>query len=68
MIKVKLPTPIWVEFYGELSSYVEEYGSIDNRFDDDGNRLEEYEGEYESIVDDVEEIMSKFFVKEDINK
>ena len=68
MSKIKLPTPIWVQFYGELSSYVEEYGSIDCRFDDDGNRLEEYEGEYESIVDEVENIMSKFFVKGDINE
>ena len=63
MEKIKIPTPTWVELYGELSSYVEEYGSIDCRFDDDGNRLEEYEGEYESIVDDVENIMSRYFVK-----
>ena len=61
--QIKIPTPTWVELYGELSSYVEEYGSIDCRFDDDGNRLEEYEGEYESIVDDVENIMSRYFVK-----
>ena len=67
MEKIKIPTPTWVELYGELSSYVEEYGSIDCRFDDDGNRLEEYEGEYESIVDEVENIMSKFFIKGDAN-
>ena len=67
MGKIKIPTPTWVELYGELSSYVEEYGSIDCRFDDDCNRLEEYEGEYESIVDDVENIMSKFFIKGDAN-
>ena len=63
MGKIKIPTPTQVELYGELSSYVEEYGSIDCRFDDDGNRLEEYEGEYGSIVDDVENIMSRYFVK-----
>jgi len=63
--KIKLPTPMWVELYSEMSSYVEEKSSIDNRFDDDGNRLEEYQGEFESIVDDVEEIMSKFFLKVD---
>jgi len=68
MIKIKLPTPTWVELYSEISSYVENKSSIDNRFDDEGNRLEEYQGEFETIVDDVEEIMSKFFVKEDINK
>ena len=38
----------------------EEYGSIDNRFDDDGNRLEEYEDEFCMIVDDVEEILGIF--------
>lgn len=66
MEKVKLPTPIWVELYATLARYVEEYGSIDNRFDDEGNRLEEYEDEFCSIVDDVEDIMSRFFVKEDV--
>ena len=65
MKKIKLPTPIWVQLYGEISSYVEEYGSIDNRFDDDGNRLEEYEDEFCMIVDDVEEILGIFFEKED---
>lgn len=63
MEKIKIPTPTWVELYGEISSYVEEYGSIDNRYDDNGNRLEEYQGEFESIVDDVEGIMSRFFIK-----
>ena len=63
--KIKLPIPTWVELYCELSLYVEEYGSIDNRFDDDGIRLKEYQEEYESIVDEVEDIMSKFFIKGD---
>ena len=65
MKKIKLPTPIWVQLYGEISSYVEEYGSIDNRFDDDGNRLEEYEDEFCTITDNVEGIMEKFFEKSD---
>tara|TARA_R100001086_G_scaffold242114_1_gene169510 strand:+ start:87 stop:287 length:201 start_codon:yes stop_codon:yes gene_type:complete len=66
MEKIKLSAPIWVELYATLAGYVEEYGSTDNRFDDEGNRLEEYEDEFCSIVDDVEDIMSRFFVKEDL--
>ena len=71
-MKIKIPTPIWVQLYSELASYVEEYGSIDtnrgfyiNRFDDDGNRLEEYEDEFCTIVDNVEDILEIFFEKED---
>ena len=58
---------MWVELYSELSTYVENKSSIDNRFDDNGNRLEEFQGEFETITDDVEEIMSKFFIKGEIN-
>ena len=68
MSKVKLSTPMWVELYSTLANYVEEYGSIDNRFDDDGNRKEEYKDEFCMIVDNVESIMEKFFVKADINE
>ena len=68
MSKVKLSTPMWVELYSTLANYVEEYGSIDNRFDDDGNRKEEYEDEFCMIVDNVESIMEKFFIKADINE
>jgi hypothetical protein len=68
MSKVKLSTPMWVELYSTLANYVEEYGSIDNRFDDDGNRKEEYEDEFCMIVDNIESIMEKFFIKADINE
>ena len=64
-MKIKLPTDIWVALYGDLASYVEEYGSIDNRFDDEGNRLEEYQDEFCMIVDEVEGILEQFFEKED---
>ena len=69
MEKIKLSAPIWVELYATLARYVEEYSSIVdnvNRFDDEGNRLEEHEDEFCSIVDNVEDIMSRFFVKEDM--
>ena len=65
MEKVKIPTPMWVELYTRLSWYVEDYGSIDIRYDENGNRLEEYQAEFESITDEVEDIMSKFLIKED---
>lgn len=65
MKKIKLPTPIWVQLYGDISSYVEEYGSIDNRFDDNGNRLEEYQDEFCTITDNVESILGQFFEKSD---
>tara|TARA_Y100000592_G_scaffold88467_1_gene144320 strand:+ start:944 stop:1156 length:213 start_codon:yes stop_codon:yes gene_type:complete len=68
MSKIKLSTPMWVELYSTLANYVEEYGSIDNRFDDEGNRKEEYEDEFCMIVDNVESIMEKFFIKADINE
>ena len=68
MSKVKLSTPMWVELYSTLANYVEEYGSIDKRFDDDGNRKEEYEDEFCMIVDNVESIMGRFFIKADINE
>ena len=37
MEKVTISTPMWVEMYSELASYCFDYGSIDNRYDDDGN-------------------------------
>lgn len=64
MEKIKIPATVWVELYATLAEYVEDYGSIDDRFDDDGNRLEEYEDEFCMIVDCVEDIISRFFVKE----
>lgn len=64
MSKITIPSDVWVGLYAELSAYIEEYGSTDNRFDDNGNRLEEYEDEFLHIVDNVEEIMSNFLTRE----
>jgi hypothetical protein len=64
MSKITIPSDVWVGLYAELSAYIEEYGSIDNRFDDNGNRLEEYEDDFLQIVNDVEEIMSNFLTRE----
>ena len=63
--KVKISTPMWVEMYFELASYCFDYGSIDNRYDDNGNILEEYQEEFEMLTDVMEDIMSRFLIKED---
>ena len=65
MEKVKIPTPMWVEMYCELASYCFDYGTIDNRHDDNGNILEEYQDEFGMLTDAMEDIMSRFLVKED---
>jgi len=65
MEKVTIPTPMWVEMYSELASYCFDYGSIDNRYDDDGNILEEYQDEFGMLTDVMEDIMSRFLIKED---
>ena len=64
MTKVTIPSDVWVGLYAELSAYVEEYGSTNNRFDDNGNRLKEYEDEFLQIENNVEEIMSDFLTRE----
>ena len=60
MNKIKLSAPTWVELYGEISSYVNsKVRSIDNSRTED-----EYQEDYINIVDDVEEILENFFIKE----
>ena len=55
MDKVVIPAEKWVGLYAELASYIEEYSSLDDHFDDDGNRND--------ITDSVENIMSQFLIK-----
>ena len=43
-----------VQMYCELASYCFDYGTIDNRHDDDGNILEEYQEEFEMLTDVME--------------
>ena len=64
MEKIKIPSDVWVGLYAELSAYVEERIGLDGKYDKDGNRLEEYEDEFCTIVDDVEDILGIFFEKE----
>ena len=65
MEKVTISTPMWVEMYSELASSCFDYGSLDNRYDDDGNILEEYQDEFGMLTDVMEDIMSRFLVKGD---
>ena len=65
MEKVTISTPMWVEMYSELASSCFDYGSLDNRYDDDGNILEEYQDEFGMLTDAMEDIMSRFLIKGD---
>jgi hypothetical protein len=56
---------MWVEMYCELATSCFDYGSLDNRYDDDGNILEEYQDEFGMLTDAMEDIMSRFLVKGD---
>ena len=66
MSKIKIPTEIWVELYAELSGYIEEYSALDPIYDDNGQRTPESDDKFCDIVDNVERILSKFFIKEEI--
>jgi hypothetical protein len=65
MSKIKIPTEIWVELYAELSGYVEEYSALDPIYDDNGQRTPESDDKFCDIVDDVESILSNFFIKQE---
>ena len=63
--KIKLPAETWVELYAELSAYVESkcYPERETH-DKNGSRLEETEDDFLDIVEDVEEMLGGFFIKE----
>ena len=63
--KIKIPTEKWVELYAELSGYVEECLALNPIYDENGERTPEAEDKFCDIVDNVESILSKFFIKEE---
>ena len=67
--KISLPTETWVELYAELSAYVESKCYPDREtHNKNGSRLEETEDDFLDIVEDVEEMLGGFFIKEgDLN-
>ena len=62
--KIKIPTETWVELYGTLSEYVEECSALDPIYDDNGQRTPESDDKFCDIVDNIEIILSNFFIKE----
>ena len=62
---IKLPTTTWIELYSEISQYVESR-AFPNRttHNEDGSRRAYTEDDFVKIVNDVEEILSQFFEKE----
>ena len=77
MSKITIPTEVWVELYAELAGWhVEDYfsGIYEGRAkpfylrkeDEHGNEsyTEEAQEKFNDAVDDVEKIMSNFFIKE----
>jgi|TARA_A100001391_G_scaffold175296_1_gene138083 hypothetical protein len=68
--KIPLPAETWVELYAILSHYVLEYSSLDQLTETDENGDEKYteekQDEFNDIVGDVEEMLGRFFIKEDI--
>tara|TARA_R100001086_G_scaffold143006_2_gene75233 strand:+ start:2191 stop:2394 length:204 start_codon:yes stop_codon:yes gene_type:complete len=63
--KIKIPTETWVELYAELSGYVEECSGVEPVYDDNGQRTPESDDKFCDIVDNVESILSDFFIKEE---
>jgi|TARA_Y100000033_G_C2725279_1_gene100497 hypothetical protein len=63
--KITIPSETWVELYATISGYVESkcYPDRDTH-DQNGERLEETQDDLVDIVNDVEEILSGFFIKE----
>jgi hypothetical protein len=67
MSKIKIPSETWVDLYCELSTYVESKCFPHRKtHNDQGERLEETEDDFLEIVDDVENLMSEFFIKGDL--
>jgi hypothetical protein len=66
MSKIKIPAETWVGLYAELAGYVEEYSALDPIYDDNGQRTPESDDKFCDIVDNVESILSDFFIKEEI--
>ena len=65
MSKIKIPTETWVELYAKLSFYVEECSGVEPVYDDDGQRTPETADKFCDIVNDIESILSDYYIKEE---
>tara|TARA_Y100000310_G_C20453238_1_gene701791 strand:+ start:451 stop:669 length:219 start_codon:yes stop_codon:yes gene_type:complete len=67
--KIKLSQDRWISLYGELSEYVLAYSSLDPILEEDENGdehlTEEKQDEFCGIVDVVEAILGRYFIKEE---
>ena len=67
--KITIPSETWVELYATISGYVENKCYPDREtHDQNGERLEETQDDLVNIVNDVEDILSGFFIKESDNE
>ena len=62
--KIKIPAETWVGLYAELSDYVEQCSGVEPVYDENGQRTPESDDKICKIVDDIESILSDFFIKE----
>ena len=66
--KITLPSETWVELYSTLSNYILEFSALDPVWTENENGEEVYTEEAQDkfidIVDEVEDILSLFFNKE----
>ena len=67
--KIKVSQDRWISLYGELSEYILLYSSLDPIMEEDENgderMTEEKQDEFCGIVDVVEAILGRYFIKED---
>ena len=67
--KIKVSQDRWISLYGELSEYILLYSSLDPIMEEDENgderMTEEKQDEFCGIVDVVEAILGRYFIKGD---
>jgi hypothetical protein len=70
MSKITIPTHVWVQLYAELANWHVEESALDNPWQEDENGDESYTKEaqdkFNDASDAVEEILGRFFEKEEI--
>jgi hypothetical protein len=66
--KITIPSETWVELYSSLSSFILHFSALDPVWTEDENGGEVYtedaQNKFMDISDQVEDILSGFFIKE----
>ena len=72
MSKITIPTEVWIQLYAELANWHVEESALDNPYQEDehGNEsyTEEAQDKFNHASGCVEEILGRFFEKEEIYK